>query len=61
MKSPFKFLDSYILADRDIFFGRDQGIAQSSGRRAEGIANNEGESGRKGEEEKRRRGEEENG
>ena len=26
MKSPFKFLDSYTLADRDIFFGRDQEI-----------------------------------
>jgi WD40 repeat protein len=26
MKSPFKFLDSYTLADREIFFGRDQEI-----------------------------------
>ena len=26
MKSPFKFLDSFTLADRDIFFGRDQEI-----------------------------------
>ena len=28
MKSPFKFLDSYTLADRDIFFGRDQEITE---------------------------------
>jgi WD40 repeat protein len=27
-KSPFKFLDSYTLADRDVFFGRDQEIAE---------------------------------
>ena len=26
MKSPFKFLDSFTLADREIFFGRDQEI-----------------------------------
>ena len=28
MKSPFKFLDSYTLADRKIFFGRDQEITE---------------------------------
>jgi WD40 repeat protein len=28
MKSPFKFLDSYTLADRDVFFGRDQEITE---------------------------------
>ena len=28
IKSPFKFLDSYTLADRNIFFGRDQEIAE---------------------------------
>ncbi len=28
MKSPFKFLDSYTLADRNIFFGRDQEITE---------------------------------
>ena len=28
MKSPFKFLDSYTAADRDIFFGRDQEIEE---------------------------------
>jgi WD40 repeat protein len=28
IKSPFKFLDSYTLADRDIFFGRDQEISE---------------------------------
>lgn len=28
MKSPFKFLDSYTLADRSIFFGRDQEITE---------------------------------
>jgi WD40 repeat protein len=28
IKSPFKFLDSYTLADRDIFFGRDQEITE---------------------------------
>ncbi|MCX6329069.1 MAG: ATP-binding protein, partial [Bacteroidia bacterium] len=27
-QSPFKFLDSYSLADRDIFFGRDQEITE---------------------------------
>jgi AAA+ ATPase superfamily predicted ATPase len=27
IKSPFKFLDSFTLADRDIFFGRDQEIS----------------------------------
>jgi WD40 repeat protein len=26
IKSPFKFLDSYTIADRDIFFGRDQEV-----------------------------------
>jgi ABC-type phosphate transport system ATPase subunit len=26
VKSPFKFLDSYTISDRDIFFGRDQEI-----------------------------------
>jgi WD40 repeat protein len=28
MKSPFKFLDSYTLSDRSIFFGRDQEITE---------------------------------
>lgn len=28
MKSPFKFLDSFTLADREIFFGRDQEITE---------------------------------
>jgi WD40 repeat protein len=28
IKSPFKFLDSFTLADRDIFFGRDQEITE---------------------------------
>jgi hypothetical protein len=28
MKSPFKFLDSYTLADREIFFGRDREIEE---------------------------------
>ncbi len=28
MNSPFKFLDSYTLADRSIFFGRDQEITE---------------------------------
>ncbi len=28
IKSPFKFLDAYSLADRDIFFGRDQEITE---------------------------------
>ena len=28
MKSPFKFLDSFTLADRDIFFGRDKEITE---------------------------------
>ena len=28
MNSPFKFLDSYTLADRRIFFGRDQEITE---------------------------------
>ena len=29
MKSPFKFLDSYTLSDRNIFFGRDQEITRA--------------------------------
>jgi hypothetical protein len=33
MKSPFKFLDSYTREDREIFFGRGQGIG--TGRRAQ--------------------------
>jgi WD40 repeat protein len=28
IKSPFKFLDSYTLADRNVFFGRDQEITE---------------------------------
>jgi AAA+ ATPase superfamily predicted ATPase len=28
IKSPFKFLDSYTLSDREIFFGRDQEISE---------------------------------
>ena len=28
MKSPFKFLDSFTLADRDVFFGRDHEITE---------------------------------
>ena len=28
MKSPFKFLDSYTIADREIFFGRDREISE---------------------------------
>ena len=28
MKSPFKFLDSFTLADREVFFGRDQEIEE---------------------------------
>ena len=28
MKSPFKFLDPYDIADRDAFFGRDAEIAE---------------------------------
>jgi hypothetical protein len=34
LTSPFKFLDSYSLADRDIFFGRNQEI---TGHRAQGL------------------------
>jgi hypothetical protein len=34
IKSPFKFLDAYSLADRDIFFGRDQ---EKTERRAWGM------------------------
>lgn len=28
IKSPFKFLDSYTIEDREIFFGRDQEITE---------------------------------
>jgi energy-coupling factor transporter ATP-binding protein EcfA2 len=36
IKSPFKFLDSYTLADKDIFFGRDQEITELHRRVFEG-------------------------